>query len=291
MLSRSSLVPIALLALSLPAAGALDAGGAMPGDDEFLPLRASVGAPEPASGIGPGSRLFISFPEEPGALYVCTANYVWSDASGALYLGAAGHCFLPADKRATHGPGADYDASGVLVRVCVDACSFGGQTGFAIDGETVALGRVAYARQLTGAVQVGHDFGLVEIPADLAGAVRYTEPVWGGPTGGVREVRVGTAVCLYGNAVGLGEAYPTMARPGVGVSSNAQGRWNAIIPSYQGDSGSALLTCENDGGALRGRYASGILTHIAPPYIAGTTMARAVAMAQQAGLAVEPRFG
>ena len=49
----------------------------------------------------------------------CTANFVWSTGS-TQYLGAAGHCFIPQGTTATHGPGADFDASGVLVSVCVN---------------------------------------------------------------------------------------------------------------------------------------------------------------------------
>src|SRR5256712_12645982 len=83
--------------------------------------------PAMAQNIGPGSHLLI---EIPGAgTFGCTANFVWA-SGGTRYLGAAGHCFLPEGTTATHGPGTDYDASGVQVSVCVSNCSFGGETGF-----------------------------------------------------------------------------------------------------------------------------------------------------------------
>jgi hypothetical protein len=135
---------------------------------------------EAAEKIGPGSALLITIPNE--GRFGCTANFVWLGGQ-QLYLGAAGHCFLPATMKATHGPGADYDASGVEVHVCVNNCdaNFRAMT---LVGELVRLGRVAYARQTdaTGEEQIGHDFGVVEIPADLALQVRRSMPVFGGPT-------------------------------------------------------------------------------------------------------------
>ena len=42
---------------------------------------------------------------------------------------SAGHCFIPADTKSTHGVGADYDASGVTVEVCVENCETGFRSG------------------------------------------------------------------------------------------------------------------------------------------------------------------
>ena len=107
--------------------------------------------PAMASNIGPGSHLLI---EMDGGTFGCTANFVWQ--SGATrYLGAAGHCFVPEGLTATHGPGADWNASGVRVSVCVSNCSFGGQSGFVVTGNMVVLGSVAYARQTAADGDVG----------------------------------------------------------------------------------------------------------------------------------------
>src|SRR5438093_1029480 len=96
--------------------------------------------PAMAQNIGPGSHLLIDIPGE--GTFGCTANFVW--ASGVTrYLGAAGHCFIPSNAVATHGPGANYNASGVVVRVCVSNCSFGGETGFTVTGTLVQLDAVA----------------------------------------------------------------------------------------------------------------------------------------------------
>lgn len=67
--------------------------------------------PSTGSGIGPGSLLLISIG---GGQFSCTANFIWTDGT-KKYLGTAGHCLLPENKIATHGPGADYNPSGTTV--------------------------------------------------------------------------------------------------------------------------------------------------------------------------------
>lgn len=243
--------------------------------------------PAMAENIGPGSHLLI---EIPGAgTFGCTANFVW--ASGAVrYLGAAGHCFIPEGSTATHGPGADFDASGVQVSVCVSNCSFGGQSGFVVTGDLVQLGTVAYARQTGAGGDIGNDFGVVEIPASLAQQIRSSMPVFGGPTT-VEAVAQAQPLCHYGNGVGVGETFLTMARSGVGGGSTAQ-YWMGDLAAAPGDSGSAVVTCDVNGTELQGRGAAGILTHLGVEvgvehgFVFGTTTARAVEMALEAGLSI-----
>lgn len=270
----SLVVLVALASLSAPEAQASDSG--------FRPARLTVTGwprlavpalpgPSAGDGIGPGSYLLID--QTDGNSYICTANFVWNGPRGARYLGAAGHCFLPADQQAA--PRANPGKYVTRVQVCVSGCAFGGQLGAVLQGNFVTLGSVAYARQEQGAGNdVGHDFGLVKIPSGTAG-VRTTVPVWGGPTGSA-PIGFLKPVCLYGNAEGLGEAFATKARAGIG-SSTHDGAWYANIPSAPGDSGSALVNCP----ALVGTTAVGILTHLATDgtgFIAGTTVAQAQAM-------------
>jgi hypothetical protein len=241
--------------------------------------------PAMAENIGPGSHLLI---EIPGAgTFGCTANFVW--ASGATrYLGAAGHCFVPEGMTATHGIGADFDAAGVQVSVCVSNCSFGGQTGFLVTGTMVRLGAVAYARQTAADGDIGNDFGIVAIPASLAAQIRPSMPVFGGPSS-VETVAQGTPLCHYGNGVVVGETFLTMARAGVGGGSTPA-YWMGDLAAAPGDSGSAVVTCGLSGTDLRGRGAAGILTHLGVEvgvqhgFVFGTTIARAIEMATEAGI-------
>jgi hypothetical protein len=245
-------------------------------------IPAALVTPAMAQNIGPGSHLLIDIPN--AGTFGCTANFVW--ASGNVrYLGAAGHCFLPASATATHGVGADYNASGVVVRVCVSNCSFGGETGFTVTGTLVQLGAVVYARQTAADGDIGNDFGVVVIQMALASMVRPSLPVFGGPTG-TDTITQGEPVCHYGNGVIVGETFVTMARVGVGSSSTAKD-WSGVLVAAPGDSGSAVETCDVGPTGVSGRGAAGILTHLAVStegVVFGTTVARAIEMAREAGL-------
>jgi hypothetical protein len=245
---------------------------------------AHIPVPAAAVNIGPGSHLLMTME---GGTYGCTANFIWSGTNGKTYLGAAGHCFVPPGKTATHGPGADYNPSGTTVRVCVASCNFGGESGFIITGQLVTLGPVAYARQTEGGVDLGHDFGIVEIPTSQAARVRPSMPVWGGPTT-TETLSLGEVACHYGNGVGVGEVFPTMARAGVGMFGGAGITFGINSAAAPGDSGSAVSVCAQDAGGLHGRGGVGILTHIGvgSGVVLGTTISQAKAMATQAGLTI-----
>ena len=245
-------------------------------------------APAAAGAIGPGSAIIITIPDE--GRFGCTANFVWA-SGGRRYLGAAGHCFLPADRAATHGIGADYDASGVTVDVCVDGCEGNFRTN-QLTGTWLGLGRVAYARQTLDGADVGHDFGVVEIPRSIRDFIRLSMPVWGGPDG-VQTLDVGDYACHYGHGLVVGEVFVTKARIGVGGGSDEES-WLGDFAAAFGDSGSALVGCVNDGiGSFEGTGAIGVLTHVGVALdessaehgvVFGTTVARAVEMGREAGL-------
>jgi hypothetical protein len=247
--------------------------------------------PAMAQNIGPGSHLLIEIPN--AGTFGCTANFVW--ASGAArYLGAAGHCFIPEGTTATHGAGADYDTAGVQVSVCVRNCSFGGELGFTITGDLVALGPVAYARQTAADGDIGNDFGVVTIPASLAALIRPSMPVFGGPSS-TGVVTLGQPLCHYGNGVGVGETFLTMARVGVGGGATPK-YWMGDLAAAPGDSGSAVVTCALSGTDFAGQGAAGILTHLGVEagvehgVVFGTTIARAIEMAAEAGLTLSLVF-
>ena len=273
--------------------------------DQSTTVPVHLVTPRAARNIGPGSAIIITIPDE--GRFGCTANFVWSQGA-KRYLGAAGHCFLPADKKATHGAGADYDASGVTVQVCVEGCEGNFRTAQLV-GTLVNLGNVAYARQTnaTGDEDVGNDFGVVEIPAEAAALIRPEMPVWGGPKG-IDVLDQGEFGCHYGNGLVVGEAFPTKARVGVGGGGD-KNFWMGDFAGAFGDSGSGLVSCVSDILGFHGQGAVGVLTHLgfsACPcdvkfkhlrvkaqhgVIFGTTVRRAKEMAGEAGLAlavVEP---
>lgn len=248
-------------------------GWKMAGTSPSLPL-AGVPLPNSGDGIGPGSYLLI---KRSDGDFICTANFVWQGSDNKTYLGAAGHCFLPPEDDHQAAPPA-------TVRVCTSGCVLGGQTG-SLAGTYQALGPVAFARQSISGEDVGNDFGIVQIPTHLLGSVRRSVPVWGGPTTAAPATpTLGSRVCLYGNAGGLGEVFATKARFGIGGASGADS-WYATIPSAPGDSGAAVVNCPT----LSGTNPVGILTHLATNgtgVIAGTTIARAQAMVVEAGITI-----
>ncbi|PSQ10757.1 hypothetical protein BRC99_06915, partial [Halobacteriales archaeon QS_7_69_60] len=88
-------------------------------EDRTTTVSASEPLPEQATGIRPGSQMFIEYPD--GTTAGCTANFIWRDTSttihddfddergnspvfgddrNPLYIGAAGHCFLPGNQTA-----------------------------------------------------------------------------------------------------------------------------------------------------------------------------------------------
>lgn len=236
--------------------------------------RETSGLPERARGVRPGSLMLVHFPG--GTTAGCTSNFVWRDTSQdppGLYIGAAGHCFLPSGanasknaKRSVETNSDVYDVSGLEVELCTN-CSFGGALGnFVVEGTTVGLGEVAYARQrLPDGRDVGHDFGVVEIPATLEDAVDPSMPQWGGPTGVTNDpVSPGEPVHQYGAGIGNGEVYQTRGRTGVsgGSRENSAG-WVATMRGSPGDSGSPLVSSRTPSTLLpEGENAAGILTHL-----------------------------
>lgn len=251
-------------------------------------LAHALPVPHASDGIGPGSKVFSEVDGAP--LMTCTANWVWREVTtGALYLGAAGHCVLPVGAIATHGAGANYDASRTRVKVCLEQCDFGGQAGNVLTGALAPLGALAYARQ----GEAGVDFALVEIPPELASRVRPAMTTFGAPTH-IGIARPNALLCVQGMSVGAGEHYATQSRVGMSLGSDG-GRWWAAYPGAYGDSGAAVATCAARGDGLRASAAVGFVTSISPyadrPGIAGTTIARATDLAFDADLAVEPLLG
>jgi hypothetical protein len=143
--------------------------------------------------------------------------------------------------------------------------------------------------------------GALERAPRFPGTYRAFDPrvfVWGGPSM-VATVQQGVPLCHYGNGVGVGETFLTMARAGVGGGSNDT-YWMGDLVAAPGDSGSAVVTCGPDESGVHGRGAAGILTHLSVQVcpcdvntltfqqgvVFGTTIERAVAMAQEAGLSL-----
>lgn len=252
----------------------------------------SAPLPERSRGIRPGSLMFVHFPN--GTTAGCTANFVWREVDTSdpnLYIGAAGHCFLPSDANASANARREsethddvYDVSQLEVELC-QRCTFGGGTGLVVvRGTTIQLGEVAYARQkLPDGRGLGHDFGLVTIPASATDAVDRSLPQWGGPHGVTNDaVAQGETVHQYGAGIGNGEVYPTQGRTGVSQGDrDSPESWFATTRASPGDSGAPLVSSSAPSDVPpHGENAGGVLTHMvlsSNPFktgTAGTTIGR-----------------
>lgn len=258
--------------------------------DQPLETVAPTAIPERAAGIRPGSQILV---EREGSTAGCSANFIWRDAaSGSLYLGAAGHCFLQdAPAAAEFAKGEGDDVSDVTVAVATDG-TFGGALAMnLVDVAPVELGDVVYARQEEpgdGGEGVGHDFGLVEIPPEIDHLVDFSMPQFGGPDGTVDGVVPdGDPVVQYGAGVVNGETYLTQGSRGISLGAGPNdGSWTAGIRATPGDSGSALSAATGlisyDGDA-----AAGVLTHITTMGTAGTTIDRCLEMVDEDGVGLD----
>ncbi len=217
-------------ATTVAAASVAGAGFAVPVD------AAPAWAPAATADVHPGTQTYTD-----GAQ--CTANYVFTDASGGVYLGQAAHC---------SGLGAATDTNGC------DAGSLPLGTKVEVDGASKPATMV-YNSWLT-MQEVGetddntcsyNDFALLELdPADH-GKVNPSIPFWGGPTGISDGTSFGEQVYTFGNSslrFGI-----ELLSPKTGVSLGTSGNgWThplyTVSPGIPGDSGSPFL--DADGNAL-----------------------------------------
>lgn len=221
--------------------------------------------PSAEQGIGPGSELAIEFPDDSDTS--CTANFVWEDQHGQIYLGTAGHCILRDGQNATHGPNADTTVEGVEVDVAVANCELKPST-FVAEGrgcveegdpEWGSLGDVVYANQ-----RHTVDFALVKIPAELRDHVRTDIPSWGAFDGEGTDAQ-GREVAYYGHGWGYAASPSTRARSGTSIGGYPNDVNDSLFafvgPAYGGDSGSAVVTLSEDPAGRRSADgALGVLT-------------------------------
>ena len=252
----------ALLA-ALPVAAGLTAAPAV-----LLGAQATTGwAPAATAAVRPGAETVTGEGQ-------CTANFVFTDGAGAVYLGQAAHC---------SGTGAATDTDGCTTgslplgtRVTVGGAS---RPGTLVYSSWITMQRV---READPDACAFNDFALVRLdPADRA-KVNPTVPIWGGPTGLGTSTPPLSQVYSYGNS-SLRLGIPQLS-PKVGISlGDEAGGWTrsvyTVTPGIPGDSGSGFLN--RDGQAV------GILSTLAlaplPASNGVSDLARALAYARAHG--------
>ena len=202
-------------------------------------------APAGSASVTPGVQTFT---EDAGQ---CTANFVFHDPAGEIYIGQAAHCASTDEQTATNGCEASSLPLGTEVEV--EGASRPGVLAY-----SSWLEMQARDEQDADTCDF-NDFALVRLdPADRR-SVNPSIPFWGGPTGlNTSGTDLFDRVFSYGNSsLRLGLEF---LKPKDGGSLGTEGGgWNhpvtTLTPGIPGDSGSAFL----DGG---GR-ALGVLSTLA----------------------------
>ncbi|HVE47784.1 MAG TPA: hypothetical protein VNA57_13680 [Acidimicrobiales bacterium] len=231
---RRVLVLAGLLALS---PGLVDAAGAGARRQRSTSVSAPSWAPASQASVHPGVETVTKGGQ-------CTANFVFTDAAGAVYLGQAAHC---------SGTGGPTETDGC------DSASHPLGTPVEVEGAS-RPGILAYNSWLTMQARgerdpdacAYNDFALVKLdPADI-GKVNPSVPFFGGPTGlSTSSTRVGETVYSYGSSsLRLGLS-PLSPKRGISIGDVGAG-WSHLVytvsPGIPGDSGSAFL--DSNGEAL-----------------------------------------
>jgi hypothetical protein len=221
------------------------------------PAGAGAWAPEGSATIHPGVMTFTNASSFLSGASQCTANFVFTDSAGSVYLGQAAHCSSTGEDTETNGcttrslPLGTPIYSGDLVNGGIQA---GTQIGTLAYNSWITM----QANGETGDETCQYnDLALIKLdPADVANT-NPSIPKWGGPAG------VGTAAALddvysYGNSELRGGVTQLSPKRGKVVEVSAGG-WSyslyTLTPGIPGDSGSAFLNA--DGQAL------GILSTVA----------------------------
>jgi hypothetical protein len=211
-------------------------------------------APEGTATIHPGVMTFTNAPSFLSGASQCTANFVFTDAAGNVYLGQAAHCSSTGEDTETNGcttkslPLGTPIYSGTLVE--------GG-----IENGT-EIGTLAYNSWLTMQAKgekdantcAFNDLALIKILPGQVANVNPTVPFWGGPDGLAPGVsKAGDQVFSYGNSILRGGVSVLSPKTGVSLGElEPTGGWSqelyTVTPGIPGDSGSAFMSAS--GGAL-----------------------------------------
>ena len=201
-------------------------------------------APADTAQIHPGVQMYTE-----GAQ--CTANFVFTDGSGATYVGYAAHCAGTGAATDTNG----CDAASLPLGTRVDFAEGGSLVS---EGTRVGGGTLVYSSWLTMQQRnetdadacAYNDLALVKVDASDVAKVNPSVPFWGGPvavnTGGSAT---GDRVYSFGNSSLRGGV--EVLSPKTGLSLGVEGNgWShpvyTVSPGVPGDSGSGFLDAEGN---------------------------------------------
>lgn len=207
-------------------------------------------APEKWAKIKPGVQMLTD-----GAQ--CTANFVFKDGAGRVYVGYAAHCA---------GTGSSSDTDGCTTKSLPlgTKVQFGTGGNLFSSGDIVGTGTLAYSswrtmqrRGTTDPARCAYnDFALVRVDPGSVSKVNPTVPTWGGPNAiASTTLKVGTTIYTVGNSsLRSGTAAATTGSILRVVGGGLAYDIRTSNPGIPGDSGSGFMDA-------RGR-AAGVLSTI-----------------------------
>jgi hypothetical protein len=224
-------------------------------------------APAASATVHPGVMTFTN-----GAQ--CTANFIFTDAAGAVYIGQAAHCSGTGGQTDTDGCDTQSLPNGTPIEV-----TGASQPGTLVYNSWTAMQNAGETDADTCAY---NDFALIKLNAADYGKVNPSVPTLGGPTGLGDTTATGDTVYSYGNS-SLRQGI-TLLSPKRGLSLGAEGGgWThpvyTVSPGIPGDSGSGFM--DADGSAF------GVLSTLQIAPIAGSNgvsdLAKGLAYARSHG--------
>jgi hypothetical protein len=196
-------------------------------------------APAATAAITPGVQMYTE-----GAQ--CTANFVYTDGAGTVYVGYAAHCA---------GTGAATDTNGCNTKSLPlgTKVSFVRGGSLVSGGEQVGTGELAYSSWL--AMQRSNetnnntcafnDLALVKVDNAFVDDINPSVPFWGGPTGlDGNGTAAGDQVYSYGNSSLRAGIEALSPKTGLSIGDDGNG-WShnvyTVTPGIPGDSGSGFM--------------------------------------------------
>src|SRR5439155_24788994 len=179
---------------------------------------ASAWAPASSATIHPGVMTFTGGESFLGGAGQCTANFVFTDATGGVYLGQAAHCSSTGSNTETNGCNTHSLPLGTPI-YAGELVNGGIQKG-------TLIGTLAYnswiAMQGKGENDAStcafNDLALIKIAASRVANVNPTVPFWGGPDGlAPGTLAAGERVFSYGNSILRGGISALSPKTGVGL--------------------------------------------------------------------------
>jgi hypothetical protein len=214
----------------------------------------------------------------------CTSNFVFTDASGGVYLGQAAHCSSTGGSTGTNGCTTQSLPLGTPI-YAGDLVNGGIQNGTRIGTMTYnSWISMQNAHEADANTCQYNDLALIKIDPSQVANVNPTVPFWGGPNGLAPAASgAGSQVFTYGNSILRGGVSALSPKTGLSLGDiGGTAGWSenvyTVTPGIPGDSGSAYM--DSGGKAL------GVLSTVEIAPIAGSngvgTLAKQVAYANGA---------